>query len=55
MENEKYIRAHPELDLVMRTFVKAVMQDRPKNVTAYAYHFFNRDVESLRQDIIKKT
>ncbi|ETV74275.1 hypothetical protein H257_11202 [Aphanomyces astaci] len=47
IENEKYIRAHPELDGIIRALVKGVLKDRPTNVTAYAYHFFQRDVATL--------
>ncbi|OQS00860.1 hypothetical protein ACHHYP_02249 [Achlya hypogyna] len=53
MDNEKYIRAHPELDLVMRALVKGVLKDRPANVTAYAHRFFNRDIDVLREEILK--
>jgi hypothetical protein len=51
MENEKYIRAHPELDLVMRAIVKGVLKDRPSNITTYVYDFFARDISAVREDI----
>ncbi|ETV92212.1 hypothetical protein H310_13445 [Aphanomyces invadans] len=47
IENEKYIRAHPELDGIIRAFVTGVLKDRPTNVTAYAYRFFQQDVVTL--------
>ncbi|KDO21941.1 hypothetical protein SPRG_13123 [Saprolegnia parasitica CBS 223.65] len=55
MDNEKYIRAHPELDLVMRALVKAVLRDRPANVTAYAHEYFARDLSILRSEITGTT
>ncbi|OQR87400.1 hypothetical protein THRCLA_22916 [Thraustotheca clavata] len=54
MDNEKYIRAHPELDLLIRSLVKAVLKDRPSNVTAYTHHYFNRDIDTLRKEILGK-
>ncbi|RHY24454.1 hypothetical protein DYB25_008110, partial [Aphanomyces astaci] len=47
LNQAKYIRAHPELDGIIRALVKGVLKDRPTNVTAYAYHFFQRDVATL--------
>ncbi|CAK4075274.1 unnamed protein product [Aphanomyces euteiches] len=54
IENEKYIRAHPELDGIMRALIRGVLKDRPSNVTAYAYHFFQRDMAELRELSQKK-
>ena len=51
LDNEKYIREHPELALVTRAFMKSVLATKPLNVTAHAYAFFSRDAQAVRQDM----
>jgi hypothetical protein len=36
IENEKYFRAHPELQSMMQLFIFKVLDDRPENILAYA-------------------
>ncbi len=36
IENEKYFRAHPELNAMVQMFIYKVLDDRPDNILAYA-------------------
>lgn len=42
IENEKYFRAHPELNAMVQMFIYKVLDDRPDNILAYAGQFFDR-------------
>ena len=46
MENERYFRAHPEIQGLLELFMKKVLDDKPDNVLEYAGTFF--DSASLR-------
>ena len=39
-ENEKYMRSHPELGVLIQDFVVHVLETRPANVEEAAIHFF---------------
>ena len=40
LENEMFIRSHPELRDVTKNFLEAVLRDRPDDVMSYAATFF---------------
>eukprot|EP00826_Nyctotherus_ovalis_P007064 TRINITY_DN1173_c0_g1_i3.p2 TRINITY_DN1173_c0_g1~~TRINITY_DN1173_c0_g1_i3.p2 ORF type:complete len:115 (+),score=43.44 TRINITY_DN1173_c0_g1_i3:116-460(+) len=42
IENELYIRAHPELKTMISLFLKKVLDEQPKNVLQFAGSFFDR-------------
>ncbi len=43
MENEHYLRDHPELSALVNSFVEAVLEARPANPIKYAVDFFSGD------------
>ena len=40
LENEKYLRAHPELKMLVANFMKVVLEKKPQNVTSFATGYF---------------
>ena len=42
IENEKYLRQHPEINGLITHFVSKVLDDRPNNILEYAGTFFDR-------------
>ncbi|TMW56677.1 hypothetical protein Poli38472_006687 [Pythium oligandrum] len=54
MDNEQYLRNHPEVHNVMRALVRGIVRDRPANPSTYAYRFFSRTKEAIRHDIDAK-
>jgi hypothetical protein len=40
MENERYLRRHPELKKMISDFMIALLKDKPKEVLPYAVVFF---------------
>lgn len=44
IENERYMRAHPELNEAVQEFVYAVLRRKPDDVRAFAVDFFTRPV-----------
>ena len=51
IDNEKYFRAHPEVNGLLQLFMSKVLDDRPENVLEYAGTFF--DSASLR-DVVTR-
>ena len=48
MENEKYLRDHPELNTIISVFLFRVLEERPENVLSYAGKFFdNPDLKDI--------
>jgi hypothetical protein len=40
IENERYLRRHPELQKMITDFMIALLKDKPKDVLPYAIVFF---------------
>ena len=40
--NEIYLRAHPEIDTLISVFMCKLLEDKPKDVLAYAGEFFEK-------------
>jgi Holliday junction resolvasome RuvABC DNA-binding subunit len=40
MENERYLRRHPELNKMISEFMIALLKDKPNEVLPYAVVFF---------------
>jgi hypothetical protein len=40
MENERYLRRHPELNKMISEFMVALLKDKPNEVLPYAVVFF---------------
>jgi ERCC4-type nuclease len=47
IENEKYLRDHPELTVMLKMFVQDVLNDYPENILEYAGSYF--DVENMNE------
>lgn len=48
VDNEIYLRQHPELEFILETFLIKLLEDRPENVFEYAGRQFNKsDFKSL--------
>lgn len=54
MDNEQYLRDHPDVAKIMRALVRGFIRDRPTDPSAYAYRFFARDVDRIRAEIESK-
>ncbi|RLN21643.1 hypothetical protein BBJ28_00005528 [Nothophytophthora sp. Chile5] len=54
MDNEQYLRDHPDVAKVTRALVRGILRDRPTNPSTYAYRFFTRDLAVIRQDLDAK-
>jgi hypothetical protein len=50
LENEKYLRAHPELKMMMNRFLRDVLEKEPRDVTSFAAAFFTDP--ALRRKVI---
>ncbi|KAA0703582.1 RIIa domain-containing protein 1 [Triplophysa tibetana] len=58
MSNEKYLRSHPEVDLLLSDFLREVFLKRPTDIREFAAgglsgRFFN-DFQSLNANLSKK-
>jgi len=42
MQNERYLRAHPEIRSLISVFVKQVLEYKPENILSFAGDFFTR-------------
>lgn len=42
VDNEIYIREHPELDFILENFLIKLLEDRPNDVFKYAGNHFNK-------------
>ena len=42
MENERYLRDHPELTEMVNLFMKYVLDEHPQNILEFAGKFFDR-------------
>jgi len=51
--DEKYIRAHPELEVICHEFIRDILHRRPEDVFAYASAWFSSD--KLRMHIKNHT
>ncbi|KAH7474767.1 hypothetical protein PRIC1_013102 [Phytophthora ramorum] len=54
MDNEQYLRDHPDVSKLMRALVRGILRNRPANPGTYAYQFFSRDSAAIRQDLDAK-
>jgi len=54
MDNEQYLREHPDVNKVMRALVRGIIRERPANPTTFAYRFFSRSRAVIRQDLDAK-
>ncbi|KAE8992210.1 hypothetical protein PR003_g20694 [Phytophthora rubi] len=54
MDNEQYLRDHPDVAKLMRALVRGILRNRPTNPSTYAYQFFSRDRADIRQDLDAK-
>jgi hypothetical protein len=42
IDNEKYLREHPEIEFIIKNFLVKLLQDRPVNTLVYAGEYFNK-------------
>lgn len=51
IDNEKYLREHPEIDFIIEKFLVKLLEDRPINSLKYSGEFFNKtDFRSLYEN-----
>ena len=53
LENEKYLRKHPELKQLVSCFMRKLLQDRPSNPVLYAGAFFTKP--GLKQEVLSES
>jgi hypothetical protein len=51
IENERYLREHPELAAMIKLFLQDVLNDYPDNILEYAGNYF--DNEEMREIVEK--
>lgn len=44
IENERYMKSHPELNDAVQEFVLAVLKKKPENVRDFAIDFFTKPI-----------
>ncbi len=55
MENEHYLRAHPEINTLFSLFVRKVLDERPDHILEFAGSFFDRaELKEIVEDTIEK-
>jgi len=55
VQNEVYLRHHPELHVIIQTFLKILFEEKPENPISFAGQFFdNPNFRSIIQEEIKK-
>nr|XP_033780630.1 RIIa domain-containing protein 1 [Geotrypetes seraphini] len=56
IENEKYLRSHPEVELLLTGFIREVLLNRPHNICEFAAdHFTDPDLsEKIQEKLIDK-
>ncbi|DBA05228.1 TPA: hypothetical protein N0F65_007390 [Lagenidium giganteum] len=54
MDNEQYLRDHPDVAKAMRALVRGIIRERPTDVGLFAYRFFRRSEELIRRDLDAK-
>jgi hypothetical protein len=42
IDNEKYLREHPEIEFIIENFLIKLLEDRPTNTLAYSGDYFNK-------------
>jgi len=56
IDNERYLREHPEIEFIIENFLVKLLQDRPLNTLTYAGEYFNKtDFRSLYESKMKQT
>lgn len=41
IDNEKYLREHPEIEFIIQQFLVKLLEDQPQNVLSYAGNYFH--------------
>ena len=55
MQNEHYLRAHPEISTLSSLFVRKVLDERPDNILEFAGSFFDRaELKMVVESTIEK-
>jgi hypothetical protein len=50
LENEKYLRNHSELKLMVSVFMRRLLEEKPENPVLFASQFFTRP--GLKKDVL---
>jgi hypothetical protein len=50
LENERYLRKHPELRQLFKHFMATVLEEKPPNVQEFAARFFTQD--GLKEQVL---
>lgn len=51
IDNEKYLREHPEIEFIIQNYLVKLLEDRPSNTLKYSGEFFNKtDFRSLYEE-----
>jgi hypothetical protein len=55
VDNEKYLREHPEIDYILGQYLVKLLEDRPRNTLKYSGEFFNKtDFRTMYEKTLKK-
>lgn len=50
ISNEKYLRSHPEVKLLLKKVIEQVLKDKPEQILPYVVEFFTR--EDLKEFVL---
>ncbi len=42
IDNEHYLREHPETDFIIESFIMKLLEEKPNNIVKYAGELFNK-------------
>lgn len=55
IDNERYLREHPEIEFILGNFLVKLLEDRPHNTLKYSGEYFNKtDFRTLYDDSVNK-
>jgi hypothetical protein len=55
VDNEKYLREHPEIEYILGQYLVKLLEDRPANTLKYSGEFFNKtDFRTMYEKTLKK-
>ncbi len=54
IDNEKYLREHPEIEFIIGNYLNKLLEVRPQNILKYSGEYFNNtDLRALYESSLK--
>jgi len=57
MNNERYLQSHPEVEIIMQSFLRQLLLQRPEDIREFAAKYFTHpDLPgAVKQEVLNKT